>query len=339
MGLPKMTVAKDLTTSMGGTIASKTRGLYVLANDKVATWFSAFLRSFRTYNPDLSFCLIPFNEQAEECTRLAFQYGGDVHAPAGRFEELEYIGRKLVLGESTHGAHWFRRFAAFDGPFEDFAYLDCRMAVLADITPFIQSPHQFSVPLVHYDTAIDQVYNDGPTRRSLCRQGLGHGFLSGMWASHSGLFSFSEMETVAQNLVGLRAEMNTRNADQFFLNYLCDSRGIRTCHYADLDARFAHTAWANDRGSIYQDEEGVWRKWDFGGLQHRKRMMFLHWAGIHLTPSMPQFHIHRRFRPSQPCVTQRAKEVVQAVGGSVFRILRSNRRLNTTFHAWRDRQH
>lgn len=307
-------------------------GVFVLANDKVYEWLSAFVTSFRIYNPDLPLRLIPFDEQSSRCEALVREADGDVFRDEAAFARLENIGRTLEIGKTPTGPSWFRRFAAFDGPFDEFAYLDCRMVVLADIAGFAGAAKAFDVPLVHYDAVINQVYNNGPIRTAFCRQGLGHGFSSNIWASRKGLFSLEQMEAAGEELMAVRDQMNPRNTDQFFLNYMCDSRGLRACHIADLDSRFAHSAWANDRGSIYEDAAGVWRKWDFGGLQHRRQMLFLHWAGIRLHPAMPQFRLYRRFRRPRRGPLGLLSESVSMAAGTIAHALRSNRLLNTAYH-------
>jgi hypothetical protein len=310
-------------------------GVFVLANDRVVDWFSAFVASFREYSLYLPLRLIPFDEQSSRCESLVRQAGGEVYRDDAAFERLERVGRMLEIGKTATGPHWFRRFVAFDGPFDAFAYLDCRMLVLADVSGFAAAACSHDVPLVHYDAVINQVYNDGPVRTSFCRQGLGHGFSSNIWASRKGLFSLEQMEAAGKELVAVRDQMNPRNTDQFFLNYLCDSHGLRACHIADLDSRLAHSAWANDRGAIYEDADGIWRKWDFGGLQHRRQMLFLHWAGIRLHPAMPHFSIYRRFRRPRRGPLGLAFESVSMGAGKIVHAMRSNRWLNTGYHRLR----
>jgi hypothetical protein len=308
-------------------------GVYVLANDAVSAWLSAFVTSFRIYNPELSLSLIPFNDDSARCEDIVAEAGGCTYRNPDHFAELERIGRVLELGHSSYGPFWFRRYAAFAGPYERFAYLDCRMVILADLLPFIGATRSFDVPLVHYDTAINQVYNDGEIRISLCRNGFGHGFLSGMWASHRGLFTLEQMTTTADRLLVVRGQMNNRNTDQFFINYLCDSFGIRACHMADLDSRYAHCAWAGDRGGLYESPDGSWRRWDFGGLQHKRRMPFVHWAGFRLHPSMPHYTLHQRFRRYDVGMLGRLREAIVRPLGRLARTLRGNRWLNTLYHA------
>lgn len=309
-------------------------GVYVLANDAVADWLSAFVASFRTYNPEVPFSLIPFNDDSADCEAIVTAAGGGIYRNPAYFAELERIGQLLELGHSPYGQFWFRRYAAFAGPYDRFAYLDCRTVVLSNLLPFIDSPTTHGIPLVHYDSAINQVYSDGPIRIDACRKGFGHGFLSGMWASRRGLFTLEQMTATAQRLVAVRDQMNNRNTDQFFINYLCDSHGVRACHMADLDSRYAHSAWANDRGSIYRSADGKWRKWDFGGLQHKREMPFVHWAGIRLHPSMPHYFLHQRFRGRKIGTLARIREALVRPLGRLGLRLRGNRQLNTLYHKY-----
>lgn len=324
-----------MTTSPSSTSATPPAvGVYVLANDVVLPWFRVFLGSFRHYNRELQLCLIPFDDRSVECERLCTAAGGIVHSDPAAFRALEEIGTQLELGHSSYGPHWFRRYAAFDGPFDVFAYLDCRITVLADVRPFVTASLDHDVSLVHYDTGIDQVYNDGPIRRAFCRDGLGHGFFSGMWASRRGLFSLGQMQAAAGKLVEVRDQMNARNTDQFFINYLCDSNQVRTCHIADLDGTLAHSCWAGERTQVYRDADGVWRRWNFGGHDHRKRLMFMNWAGMRLSPAMPHFAVHAQFREPQPGPVGRLSEFVRGVAGRGFQRLRGNRKLNGLYHTW-----
>jgi hypothetical protein len=310
-------------------------GVYVLANDRVFDWLSAFVTSFRIYNPALPLRLIPFDDRVARCEALVRQSQGEVYRDEAAFSRLEEIGSRLEIGKTATGPHWFRRFVVFSGPFDEFAYLDCRMLVLGDISSFAASAGTHGVPLLHYDAVINQVYNDGPIRLRFCKEGFGHGFSSNIWASRKGLFSLDQMEAAADELCAVRDQMNPRNTDQFFLNYLCDANGHRVCHIADLDSRLAHCAWARDRGSLYQDADGTWRKWDFGGLQHRRQMLFLHWAGIGLHPAMPHFSLYRRFRRPRIGPLGMIAENVAGLAGKIALRVRAHRILNGLYHRMR----
>jgi hypothetical protein len=59
------------------------RGVYILANDRVYELVIAFLNSFRRYNPNLSLCLIPFDDKCDKLLELRERYGFNVYRDHG----------------------------------------------------------------------------------------------------------------------------------------------------------------------------------------------------------------------------------------------------------------
>ena len=308
-------------------------GIYFLANDHVLPWVRSFVRSFRQHNPDLPLCLIPFNDNSAGTRRIVQEAGGTVLELPETFERLERIGAALELGHTATGRHWFRRFAAFEGGFERFLYLDTRIVVLSDLRFFALAPQTYDVDLVHYDVAIEQVYQPGPIRREFIRAGRGQGFISNIWATRRGLFTMEQMERAGRELVAVRSQMNPRNTDQFFLNYLCDSNQASTAHLADLTGELVHTCWAADCRKIYRDADQRWRVWDFGHLSHRRIVPLVHWAGIQLAPSMPHYSLFKTFQKARVSGLERIADVVRGLPGRCLYTLRSNRHLNTLYHS------
>lgn len=315
--------------------AAAPEGVYVLANDAVLPWARSFVRSFRTHNPDLPLCLIPFDDSSAVCSRVVSEAGGTVFDDRENFERLERIGAALELGFSTYGPKWFRRYVAFHGPFERFLYLDSRIVVLSDLRPIMRTTSTADFDVIHFDASLNQVYRQGLLRTDFVRRGGGHGFYSGMWASRRGLFTMAHMETARDELLAVREQMNNRNTDQFFINYLCDTHRVRMAHYADLDERMAHICWAGDGHHIYRDAGGAWRKWAFGQPDHRKLMPFIHWGGFRLSPAMPSYHLFDRFQHERYGPVRRARSLLRGLPGRSLHWLRGVRWLNTVYHAAR----
>jgi hypothetical protein len=46
------------------------------------------------------------------------------------------------------------------------------------------------------------------------------------------------------------------------------------------------------------EEDGAYYLWDYGGLDHRKRLVVLNWAGISAGPTMParQWYVFFRYK-------------------------------------------
>jgi hypothetical protein len=272
---------------------NKSIGVYFSANDVVYDWSIAFLNSFRTFNPDLRLILIPFNDNCERLLQLQEQYRFEVYIDP-TFARLEAIGAAFELGHTPTGPYWFRRYAAFWGLCERFIYLDVRQLVLGNLTPLITALDRYNFEFLHYDCAIDQVYEPGEFRQQLLRQGRGRGFNSGRWASCRGLFSIEEFEEFTSAALKIRDLLNPRNTDQAFINYCCDLKPVCYGHFAEVMGGICQNSWARQPGKIYQSESD-YRLWDHGGLEHKKQVILLHWAGYKLTTTMPHRQLFDRY--------------------------------------------
>lgn len=274
-------------------ICSKNIGVYFSANDKVYDWVIAFLNSFRTYNPDLRLILIPFNEQCDRLVKLSDTYNFEIYIDAS-FSHLEAIGKAFELGYTPTGSYWFRRYASFWGALDYFMYLDARQLILADLKPFITAIEALKFDLLYYDCAIDQVYERGAFRQELLRKGRGRGFNSGRWASRKGLFSIEEFQQLAQGALKIREQLNPRNTDQAFINYCCDLKAVRYGHFAEVIGGICHNGWAKLAVKIYQKDHKYFL-WDYGGLDHKKQVILLHWAGYKLNALMPNKYLFYKY--------------------------------------------
>lgn len=252
-------------------------GVYFSANNKVYNWVIPFLNSFRQFNPNLRLILIPFNEECDRTLALQEKYNFEIYIDSS-FEELEAIGQAFELGHTPTGKYWFRRYASFWGVLDRFMYLDARQVVLADLTPFIIGLDEYNFDFLHYDCAINQVYQDGELRREFLRKGKGRGFLSGLWASKKGLFSLKEFQELTESALQVREQLNPRNTDQAFINYCCDMKSITYSHFAEVMGGICQNGWARQSGNIYRDN-GKYYLWDYGGLDHKKQVILVHWAG------------------------------------------------------------
>ena len=261
-------------------------GVYFSANDVVYDWTIAFLNSFRKFNPDLRLILIPFNDKCDRLLQLQDKYKFEVYIDPS-FDRLEAIGQAFELGHTPTGPYWFRRYAAFWGALDRFLYLDARQVILADLTPFLTALDEFSFDFLYYDCAIDQVYEPGEFRQQLLRQGKGRGFNSGRWAARKGLFSIDEFEQLATEALKIREQLNPRNTDQAFINYCCDMKPMTSGHFADVIGGICQNGWARQSGHIYQGNNKYYR-WDYGGLDHKKQIILVHWAGYHWHDFFPQ---------------------------------------------------
>ncbi len=313
---------------------SSSTGVYFLANDKVYQWAVAFLNSFRSFNPTLRLILIPFNEQCDRLLQLKEQYDFEVYTDSS-FPRLEAIGQAFELGHTPTGPYWFRRYASFWGPLDRFMYLDARQLVLADLQPLIEALDRYGFDFLHYDCAINQVYEPGTFRQGLLKLGRGRGFLSGLWASRKDLFSIEEFEQLAAAALKVRDQLNPRNTDQAFINYCCDMKAVRYAHLAEVMGGICHSGWARQSGEIYQ-QNGKYYLWDYGGLDHKKQVVLLHWAGYRLNASLPRQGILNQFLFQKQSLLKLVSKQVSSwlLYGFVYpsKLLQENQTFNTLYH-------
>lgn len=315
-------------------------GVYFSANDVVYDWAIAFLNSFRAFNPELRLILIPFNDECDRLLKLRDTYNFEVYVDSS-FPRLEAIGQAFELGHTPTGPYWFRRYAAFWGPCDRFIYLDARQVILADLTPIFNALIGSSdeaddgFDLLHFDCAIHQVYEPGELRRKLLSKGKARGFNSGRWASHKGIFTLESFVQFASEALKIRDQLNARNTDQAFINYCCDIGSVRYGHAAEVLSGICHTAWARTSGKIYA-ENGKYYLWDYGGLDHKRQFLFLHWAGCALGSSIPNYSLFLRFRwPKQPLILRKILQGLENVKELPTRLLlslRKSRRLSNLYH-------
>ncbi|MFN6519074.1 MAG: hypothetical protein RMY29_031915 [Nostoc sp. CreGUA01] len=316
---------------------SENIGVYFSANDAVYEWTIAFLNSFRTFNPDLRLILIPFNEQCDRLVKLSDIYKFEIYTDAS-FSRLETIGQAFELGYTPTGPHWFRRYAAFWGPLDYFMYLDARQIVLADIKPFIEAIATFGFDFLHYDCAIDQVYEQGTFRQKLLKERRGRGFNSGRWASQKGLFSIEEFEQLTESALKIRNQLNPRNTDQAFINYCCDMKPVRYGHFAEVIGGICQNGWARQSGNIFEDS-GKYFLWNYGSLDHKKQVILLHWAGYKLNSLMPYRNFFDKFYLKKQPIFQSWTSYLYTSLDYLWRnpveMLRQNRLINNTYHSLR----
>ncbi len=312
-------------------------GLYFSANDAVFDWALAFLESFRHFNPDLPCRLIPFNENCQRLISVADRYNFSVFEHPS-FGLLEDIGTRLEVGCTRYSKYWFRRFAAFDGEFDQFAYFDTRSLILSNFAESFAICREYDLDMLYFDCAINQVYNSGEIRSSLVIDHGARGFISGRWFSRKGLFTTRDFLEAADFCERNRSQMNPRNTDQFFLNYLCDRRHIRMAPLPDIDSRFCGSTWVRQPGYVYCDN-GVFYRWDHGGLDHKKVVHSLHWAGIKLSPAMPEAKWFYHFRDHDASfVSKVAKKILRVptcIGHKLVEAARTQRQLNQIWHSIR----
>ncbi|TDB72433.1 hypothetical protein [Micromonospora sp. KC723] len=252
------------------------RGVYFLANDAILDRVIAFLNSFRSYNPRLPLCLVPFADDVDRVRSLADRYGFSVWDDDAVLRECDAIGR-----EFHDGVTWghYRKLAMWTGGFDEFLYIDSDTIVLEPVDFVFDHLDRYDFLTSHSDLPEirrwvwrDSVYDTG----ALTSEQIGYAASTGFVASRAGLIDPAEVRRSLAAPLALAPHMELLCREQPLLNYLMVTSGRP---YSSLSAIAAAT---NDPG-IPQEQ---WAGLDVGRVEAGRlvpsrvqRVLLVHWAG------------------------------------------------------------
>ncbi len=256
--------------------SSITRGVYFLANDNVLELAIAFLNSFRRHNPDIALCLIPFDDNAEKIVALRDTYSFSIFDNPALLAECDRIsiafhGRRL-------GA--YRKLAAWEGEFDEFAYIDTDTVLLDSIDFVFEHLAHTDIFTSHSNIpAIRKwVWKDSIDERgALTDEQTAFAANTGFFVSRKTLLNMEYIQTQVEPALRIRDDMELHCMEQPFLNYLIVTSGyrygsLRTFGLAGANPRLKHEWWAGSSGGMVQ-----------GGnfkVESGRPIFLVHWAGV-----------------------------------------------------------
>jgi hypothetical protein len=262
----------------------KNSGIYCLANDNVAEWFEAFIRSLRLANPDVPVTLIPFNTKLDRLKSLQPRFHFDIlhEAQCARFDVL--AGR--VMG-SDRLAGAYRKFACFFGPYDEFLFLDSDIIVLSDLTRLLDAFAASDRDFVYFDTDLAMAYAPVLAGRMIKEYGA-RGFNTGAFLSRKGVVIEAQLENLAGQAAAERDGLLPGVLEQSFFNYVFDVSRRRQAGIETLLPNLADKIWA--RQPFFYDPKNRTALTNTG-----KVLPFIHWAGCGY-PTMVHPEIYLEYR-------------------------------------------
>jgi hypothetical protein len=248
-------------------------GIYFLANDRVRELVIPFLNSVRTVEPTRPLCLIPFDDDYHEIEGFAKTYNFTIWSDAYALARCDAISRrfhKSVTGQ-------YRKLVAWEGPFEEFAYIDVDTILLASLDRVF--------PLLSKYDAITGTSNMESIKRFVWRDNAESVFPgldttysanTGFVLSKRGVLTLQDAEKKANLAQPFKEYMALECTEQPFLNYLLVTSGRRYTSLSEIRKKHGRAA------SSEQEIPGeVWGG-RFDEVLHGKgsSTLFVHWAGI-----------------------------------------------------------
>jgi hypothetical protein len=269
------------------------RGIYFLASDAVMSLAIAFLNSIRSTNPDIEICMVPYCSNFLEIAALASTYSFHV------WEDLELLKRCDIVSQLFHArvSGEYRKLALWDGPFDEFIYIDLDMVVLKPISSLYLLLEHYDILTSHSHMPSIQrwVWREKPIG-FLTQDQIAFSANTGFILSKSGALSFNGSVRRVQDALLLKDYMELNCAEQPLLNYLITTSGTR---YSSLSQIVAQTK-RNDipremwSGNIHENIM-------VNGSIAKKYcdVLAIHWAGEwklgkHLTDPLWLYYRHLR---------------------------------------------
>jgi glycosyltransferase involved in cell wall biosynthesis len=251
------------------------RGVYFLANDSVIDTSIAFLSSFRTYNPSIPLCLVPFDRSVANLSQLQERFNFSIWQDDNLFRRCDDIS--LRFHDSVHGH--YRKLAMWSGPYEEFIYVDTDTIVLESVEFVFKFLSAFGFVTSHSNIRKIRkwVWKDSIAEtRQLSAAQIAYATNTGFISSKKGNLSIDEAVSKLPGALDLAPHMELLCIEQPFLNYLIVTSGLR---YTSL-----YSIFLKNRSPEIALEQ--WGGNDIGPVIHGRvvqpgfpRTLLVHWAG------------------------------------------------------------
>lgn len=254
------------------------RGVYFLANDVVLELSIAFLNSFRSFNPDIPLCLIPYNENYKKIYELSSKHNFFIYPNKEALSICDDISKKIFSYVSGN----FRKLAMWEGPFEEFIYIDTDTVVLANVEfsykflaeyDFITSHSH--IPSIRRFVWKDSIYKLNVLSRNQINYATNCGFIT----SHKKALPLILVHEKLKKAIEIKEHMELMCVEQPFLNYLFVTSGKYTSllylfFTNPFREELAFEQWGGRK-------EGVINKGKIHFRNEKVPTFLLHWAGIY----------------------------------------------------------
>lgn len=264
------------------------RGVVTLANDRVVDWLIALVSSLRDTNPTLPIVALPFDDRVNRVREICAHMDIKLWEPADLLRECDEIAR-LILPEQDPefdrtGA--FRRLCAFEGPFDNFLYLDADTLVLSRLDDLFDVYEDADEEIIFTDLADGWSFLPSQRREQLLAQGARE-WSSGAFFSRRSLTYVSDFAEASRlRLPPDLSILRTDVGEQPFLNWYIATTPVTAGYLPDrIDAAptWAFQPTTTVDGELYLDDPETDR---------RCKVRMLHWAGI-FRPSKSMPHVTR----------------------------------------------
>ncbi|MDX2216616.1 MAG: hypothetical protein SFY66_25355 [Oculatellaceae cyanobacterium bins.114] len=297
------------------------RGIYIIANDRVIEQTIALIKSIRFYDAETPIVMIPYDENYGAIAKLlTTSYGVQI------YQDLEFVDRlSIKLGE-VFGKRFFarpnqfRKQACWFGPFDEFLYIDTDIVVFEKIADNLNylSEYDFICCDYQHNGGIANVFSPKVIELNVFSElELKDVFNCGFWGSKKGIITeddlYATFEECAQHPEYF--DFTQKTSDQPIINYMILKRVEKRFNIV----RRPGGGPGNWGGSTRFQQDG----YKLIDPNVNQPLQYLHWAGIRIEPGCPYWEIWEHYRylneekpPYQPPI-KRKKSLRQRLAGLI----------------------
>lgn len=268
------------------------RGVYFLANDKILELAIAFLNSFRKFNPDIPLCLIPYDANFQKIASLSNKYNFSIYPGQETLNACDQISTS-ILG-NVKG--YFRKLALWEGPFDEFIYIDSDTVVLKNVEFCFQylSEYDFITSHSNIPSIRKWVWKDSIYKANiLSNDQINYAANTGYIISHRKALPLKLAAEKLTAALKIKNHMELWCADQPFLNYLFVTSGkytsLLTLYCKNPDQKIPLEQWGGGTLKVIKKDDTYF-------TNEHVPILLIHWAGVYGLTKFEKWVYYKLFK-------------------------------------------
>jgi lipopolysaccharide biosynthesis glycosyltransferase len=269
------------------------KGIYIVANDKVIENAIALLNSIRLYDKEVTVYLIPFNANHQKVAKtLARLHNVKIFPDLELIEKFTQRIGEIFDRDFLALPNKMRKLVVWFGPLDEFIYIDTDIVVFEKIADNLEKLAEVDFFCCDYHHAKDKLRNIfSPLVKEqeiFTETQLEDVFNSGFWGSRKGIFTQEQMEAKLSECAKHREYFDFTEGvtDQPILNYLVLTLISKRGNLVKIPGG-GPGSWGGSPN--FQEQDYI--LYDKG-----KRLKYLHWAGIKMKPGSPYWKLWQHYR-------------------------------------------
>lgn len=270
-----------------------TRGMYIVANDKVYDNSVALLNSIRLYDQNVPIYLIPYDENSQKVTEvLKERYQVEL------FPDLDFLHKLTGNVLEIFGEGFFarpnnlRKLVQWFGPLEQFLYIDTDIVVFSPIIETLNylDEYEFICCDFHFKgRKLADIFSPVVIEKSVFTAAeLEDVFNGGFWGSRRDLFSEAELYELLKEAATHREyfDFTRKTTCQPILNWLILKSTSKRLNLVKLPHK-EPGSWAGS--PQFQEKDHIL-------YDGETPLRYLHWAGQAMKPGGPYRDLWEYYR-------------------------------------------